>query len=156
MMKDKVESARVGRLMRRFVRARPNQCFRNAVHVVRYVPGYEEADYVEGVVVPANHVVTEHGWVERNGVIVDRTLPDDDLLYYPGLRFTGRRGISEAMRIPRPLDVDDLPILDRFGEGGSESEEFVEAWLAAYGPLGLDDFAAEMAAEYSDYEPDAP
>lgn len=152
MMKDKPESARV----RRLVRAKPKQRFRNAVHVVRYVPGYEEADYVEGVIVTVKDVVTVHGWVERNGVIVDPTLPDDDLLYYPGLRFKGRRGISEAMRIPRPSDVDDLPILERFGEGGGESEEFVEAWSAAYGPLGLDDFAAEMAAVYSDYEPDAP
>jgi hypothetical protein len=150
MMKDKVESARVQRLVRRLVRAKPNQCFRNAVNVVRYVPGYEEADYVEGVIVPTKRsVVTEHGWVEKNGVIVDPTLPNDDLLYYPGLRFKGRRGISEAMRLPRPLDVDDLPILERFGEGGGESPEFTDAWTAAYGPLGLDEFAAEMAAAYA-------
>ena len=145
MHKDKTESARV----RRLVRAKPRQCFRNAVRVVRYVPGYEKSDYVEGVTVSVNHTVTEHGWVERDGVIVDPTLPEDDLLYYPGLRFRGRQGISEAMRIPKPRDVEDLPILDRFGEGGCESPEFVEAWLAAYGPLGLD----EMAAEYGHHEP---
>ena len=149
MTKDKVESARAGRL----VRSKPKQGFRNAVRVVRYVPGYEEADYVEGVTASLNHNSTEHGWVELNGVIVDPTLPDDDLLYYSGLRFRGRHGISEAMRIPKASDLDDLPILDRFGEGGSESPEFVEAWLAAYGPLGLD----EMAAEYSDFtDPDVP
>lgn len=149
MTKNKVESARV----RQLVRAEPKQCFRNAVRVIQDVPGYEEADYVEGVIVHANHVVTEHRWVEMNGVIVDPTLPDDDLLYYPGLRFRGRHGISEAMRIPKRSDLDVLPILDRFGEGGSESPEFVEAWLAAYGPLGLD----EMAAEYADSaDPDAP
>jgi hypothetical protein len=86
-------------------------------------------------------------------VIVDPTLPADDLLYYPGLRFRGRQGISEAMRIPKPSDLDDLPILDRFGEGGSDCPEFVEAWLAAYGPLGLD----EMIAEYAKYpDPDVP
>ena len=149
MAKDKIESARAGRL----VRAKPKQCFRNAVRVVRYVPGYEQADYVEGVTVSVNHNVTEHGWVELNGVIVDPTLPDDDLLYYPGLRFKGRHGISEAMRIPKPRGLDELPILDRFGEGGSGSPEFVEAWLAAYGPLGLD----EMVAEYADCtDPDVP
>jgi hypothetical protein len=81
-----------------------------------------------------------------NGVIVDPNLPDDELLDYPGLRFRGRQGISEAMRIPKPRDLDDLPILDRFGEGGSDSPEFVAAWFAAYGPLGLD----EMTQMYRD------
>lgn len=140
MNKDKSESIRVQRL----VRAKPKQCFRNAVRVVECVPGYEDADYVEGVIVSQSHTVTEHGWVELNGVIVDPTRPADELLYYPGLRFRGRQGISEAMRIPKPSDVDDLPILIRFGEGGNENPEFGEAWLAAYGPLGLDEFAAEM------------
>jgi len=116
------------------------------VRVVQDVPGYEEADYVEGVIVTVKDVVTEHGWVELNGVIVDPTLPDDELLYYPGLRFRGRQGISGAMRIPKPRDLDDLPILDRFGEGGSDSPEFVAAWFAAYGPLGLD----EMTQMYDD------
>jgi hypothetical protein len=149
MNKDKSESIRVQRL----VRANRKQCFRNAVRVVQCVPGYEDADYVEGVTVSPNHNVTEHGWVELNGVIVDPTLPADELLYYPGLRFTGRHGISEAMRIPKPSDLDDLPILIRFGEGGSDSPEFGEAWLAAYGPLGLD----EMVAEYAKYpDPEDP
>lgn len=149
MEKDKIESARVQRL----VRANLNQCFLNAVRVIWHVPEYQGADYVEGVIVNHRHVVTEHGWVEFRGVIVDPTLPDDELLYYPGLRFTGRHGISEAMRIPKASDLDDFPILDRFGEGGGDSPEFVEAWLAAYGPLGLD----EMAAEYAGYtDPDVP
>ena len=146
MTKDKIESGRVGRL----VQAEPKRCFHNAVRVVRSVPGYEEADYVEGVIVSVKELVTEHGWVEINGVIVDPTLPADDLLYYPGLRFKGRHGIWEAMQIPKPSDVDDLPILERFGEGGSDSPEFEDAWFAAYGPLGLDEFAAEMAAAYAD------
>ena len=142
MTKDKNESVRV----RRLVRAKPKQCFTNAMRVVWDIPEYEDADYVEGVIVAVGDRVTEHGWVEMNGVIVDPTLPDDELLYYPGLRFRGRRGISEAMRIPKPRDLDDLPIFYRFGEGGGESFEFVEAWLAAYGPLGLD----EMTQMYED------
>ena len=94
--------------------------------LIWHVPEYEEADYVEGVIVDHRQVVTEHGWVEFRGVIVDPTLPDDDLLYYPGLRFTGRHGISEAMRIPKASDLDDLPILDRFGEGGSDSPDWAK------------------------------
>ena len=96
MMKDKVESARV----RRLVRARPKQCFRNAVHVVRYVPGYEEADYVEGVIVPANHVVTEHGWVEKNGVIVDPiTLGPEDT-------------VKRARQIMHDFNISGVPIVE--------------------------------------------
>ena len=73
------------------------------------------------------------------------------------IRGFGSRVVTASRRrcgFPKPSDLDDFPILDRFGEGGGDSPEFVEAWLAAYGPLGLDEFAAEMAAEYADDEPE--
>lgn len=126
MTKDKVESARVGRL----VRAKPKQCFHNTVRVVCRVPGYEEADYVEGVIVPRNHVVTEHGWVELNGVVIDPTLPHDGLQYFPGLRFRGQRGLAEAMQIPKPKRTkEDFPVFYRFGWGGLIAPTSERHWL---------------------------
>ena len=89
-MKDKEESARARRLMR----AKPKQCYVNAARVVLNVPEYAQADYVEGMAVIGGAMVIEHGWVEKDGVIIDPTLPHDDLDYFPGLRFEGQRGLA--------------------------------------------------------------
>ena len=146
MTKDKVESARV----RRLVRAKPKQCFINAMRVVWDIPEYEDADYVEGVIVAVGDLVTEHGWVEKDGVIVDPTLLDDDVVYFPGIRFTGGLGISKALEIPKPSYVEGWPILNRFGCGGHKSLDFLAAWIAAYDYLGMD----EMARMYTDHDPE--
>ena len=70
-------------------------------------------------------MVIEHGWVEKDGVIIDPTLPDDDLDYFPGLRFKGQRGLAKAMKIPKPKRTrEDFPIFYRFGWGGIDSPEF--------------------------------
>ena len=69
-MKDIAESKRVGKL----VRAKARQCYYNAFHVVENLPDYFYADYVEGIAILGSlHI--EHGWVEKDGVIVDPTLP---------------------------------------------------------------------------------
>ncbi len=136
--KDKGESARVGRL----VRAMRKQCYRNAFWVIQQVPYYAKADYVEGLAVLGGVLVFEHGWVERDGVIADPTLPKDDLLYFPGLRFSGQWGLAEAMRIPKPKRTrEDFPIFYRFGWGGIESPEFRSALIAAYRHAGMEDLA---------------
>ena len=51
--------------------------------------------------------------------------------YFPGLRFTGNRGIAEAMEIPKENWCKDLPFFFRFGWGGIESPEFRAAIVAA-------------------------
>ena len=139
MSKDKIESARV----RRLVRARPQQCYYNSFHVIFEVPEYAKADYVEGLAVNDYQMVIEHGWVEKDGVIVDPTLIDGDLTYFPGLRFTGQRELSEAMQIPKPeITWEDFPIFYRFGWGGIESPEFRAALVAAYRHVGMHDLAS--------------
>ena len=74
----------------------------------------------------------EHGWVEQDGVVIDPTLHDEGIVYFPGLRFTGERGIAKAMEIPKEKWCKDLPFFFRFGWGGIESPEFRAAIVAAY------------------------
>jgi hypothetical protein len=146
MKKNIAESTRVGKL----VRAKKKQCYGNATRVVLALPEYANADYVEGLAVIGGTLVIEHGWVEKDGVIVDPTLPARELAYFPGLRFTGQRGLAEAMRIPKPEHTgEDLPIFYRFGWGGIDSPEFRSALVAAYRYAG----AEALAKQYEDYQP---
>jgi hypothetical protein len=132
------------------VRARPQQCYYNAFHVIQQIPEYSDAEYVEGMAVNDHGIAIEHGWVEKDGVIVDPTLPEVELSYFPGLRFKGLRGLSEAFTIPKPKHTkDDFPIFYRFGWGGIESPEFRSALVAAYRFNGLED----LARRYENYVP---
>jgi hypothetical protein len=135
---DKSESARIKRL----VRSKPKQCYVNAARVVLHSPDYAGADYVEGLAVIGKAMVIEHGWIERDSVIIDPTLPHDDLDYFPGLRFKGQRGLAEAMKIPKPKRTrEDFPIFYSFGWGGIDSEEFRGALIAANRYVGMEDLA---------------
>ena len=144
--KDVAESERTGRL----VRAMRKQCYVNACRVVLNVPEYAEADYVEGIAVIKGVMVIEHGWVERDGVIVDPTLLRDNLVYFAGLRFRGQREIAEAMQIPKPpRTTDDFPIFYRFGWGGIDSPEFRAALVSANRYVGNE----VMAKQYEEWKP---
>lgn len=115
--------------------------------MIWYVPEYNKADYVEGYAVIDGEFCIEHGWVEQDGVVIDPTLPHDDIVYFPGLRFTGGLGISEALRIPKEDWCEELPIFYRFGWGGIESPEFRAAIVAAYRHAGMED----VAKRYEEY-----
>jgi len=146
MIKDIVESQRV----KKIVRPRVKQCYANAAKVILALPEYADAEYVEGLAVIEKAMVIEHGWVERDGVIVDPTLPDRPLDYFPGLRFRGHRGLTEALRIPKPEYTDeDFPIFFRFGWGGIDSPEFRVALTAAYRYAGME----ALAKQYENYRP---
>ena len=122
--KDKEESHHVAKL----VRAKERQCYLNAFHVVQEVDAYGDADYIEGFVVDERGLFLEHGWVERQGIVVDPTLPDHDCRYVAGLRFHGQSGLAQAMIIPKPEHTkDDLPFFYRFGWGGSDHPDFAKA-----------------------------
>jgi hypothetical protein len=86
---------------------------------------YQEATYVEGIVVEVMEgggFPFEHGWVEKDGEIIDPTLPSHELVYFPGLRFVGVLGLAEALAIPKPdYTSEDFPIFYRFGWGGADS-----------------------------------
>jgi hypothetical protein len=120
----------------------------NAFRLIQEDDEYGNADYIEGMAVFAGALVIEHGWVEKDGVIVDPTLPTEELAYFPGLRFKGRRGLAEALQIPKDDHTDDLPIFYRFGWGGIESPEFRAAMARAYRYAGME----EMAKQYEGWE----
>jgi len=103
------------------IRVKPRQCYYNAFKTMNYCPEYQRATYVEGFA----HIgfPIEHGWLEFNGEILDPTLPTDDLIYFPGLRFEGMFALSRAMQIPKD-GSEDFPIFYRFGWGGHDSPEF--------------------------------
>lgn len=138
------ESKAVGRL----VGAENKQCYANAVRVVWGVPEYQQADYVEGYAVIDGGLCIEHGWIERDGEIIDPTLPDDDLAYFPGLKFKGPLRIAGAMQIQKEDWCEDLPFFYRFGWGGIESPQFRAAMVAAYRYAGME----ELAKRYEDWE----
>ena len=143
--KDVAESEKT----RKLVRAKAKQCYLNAFRVIQEVEEYTNADYVEGVAVICGDMVIEHGWVERDGVIVDPTLPRDNLVYFAGLRFRGQQGIAEAMQISKPSYSEHLPIFYRFGWGGIESPEFRAALVAANRYAGME----SLARQYEEWKP---
>jgi len=143
--KDVAESKRTGRL----VRAKRKQCYLNAFRVIQEVKEYAEGDYVEGAAVIGGVMVIEHGWVEKDEIVVDPTLPRDNIVYFAGLRCRGQRGIAEAMKIPKPSYSEHLPIFYRFGWGGIESPEFRVALAAAYRFAGIE----SLAKQYEDWKP---
>jgi hypothetical protein len=141
------ESKRV----RKAVRAKSKQCYKNAVRVIQKVPEYRNADYVEGYAAIGGKLCIEHGWVEQDGVVIDPTLHDEGIVYFPGLRFTGERGIAKAMEIPKEKWCKDLPFFFRFGWGGIESPEFRAAIVAAFRYAGQED----TARRYESYDPES-
>ena len=144
MDKDIVESKRVGGI----VRAVKKQCYYNAFRVIMEIPEYAKADYVEGIALSGGMLI-EHGWIEKDGVIVDPSISLDEMVYFPGLRFAGKTGLAKAIRSPRPRHTEDLPIFYRFGWGGIECPDFRAAIVAAYRHLGWE----ETAIRYETYEP---
>ena len=108
--------------------AEGKQCYYNAFRVIMEIPEYSNAEYVEGMAVDDHGLAFEHGWIEKEGAIVDPTLPAHELIYFPGLQFTGRVGLAKAVKIPKPRHTrEDFPIFYRFGWGGIESPEFCAA-----------------------------
>jgi len=123
-MKNIPESERT----KKRIKARAKNCYSNAFRVVTFLPEYADATYVEGLAVLPSGVLIEHGWVAKNGEVIDPTLTGDGITYFPGLRFEGERGIARAMAIPKPeYTTEDLPIFYRFGWGGNDNPEFRQA-----------------------------
>jgi hypothetical protein len=98
-------------------------------------------------------LLNEHGWLEKDWEIVDHTLPSDEAIYFPGLRFVGERGIAAAMQLAKPGWCEDLPFFYRFGWGGSDSPGFVSArnaarrWLEMKYPKAITTSFSEEAGE---------
>ena len=124
MTKNTQESRRVAKA----IRAADKQCFRNAFRTVTKLAEYKDATYVEGIAFITHFWLNvEHGWVEQNGEIIDPTRPDQEIVYFPGLKFHGIAGVTKAMTQYPKSDSPDLPLFYRFGWGGCDSAEMNKA-----------------------------
>ena len=134
-MKDVAESLRVCNALR----AKIKRCYWNAIRAIETLPEYRDADYVEGYAVRLSPVLFpfEHGWLEKDGKVIDPTMAEDDLRYFAGLRWRGPSGLAEAKTLPRPRGTPQLPYFFRLGWGGCNSPEFMQARVEAYRCAGI-------------------
>jgi hypothetical protein len=127
--KDEAESERVGRKIRAIMK----QCWFNARRVVLRLDEYTEASYIEGYAFSKKGFPPfEHGWVVRDGVIIDPTLPTSIRAYFPGLEFVGRAGIEEFLRTEQGKRCRKSPFLYAFGWGGQDSPSMGRAYRDSY------------------------
>lgn len=122
--KDEAESERV----RRRVRSQPKRCWFNARRAILKLDDYADASYVEGWAVHDNGLMIEHGWVVREGVIIDPTIPRKPYRYFPGLEFRGRTGIAEFLATPEGRKCRRSPFFFAFGWGGGDSPSYTRAF----------------------------
>lgn len=123
--KDEAESERIGRR----IGAVPKQCWFNARKTILRLDDCATASYVEGYAVSKRgSPPLEHGWVVRDGTIIDPTLPASVGAYFPGLEFTGRFGIEAFLATPRGRTCRKSPFLYAFGWGGEESPSMARAF----------------------------
>jgi hypothetical protein len=130
-VKDCAESVRVGRA----IRAAMKQCWFNARKAILKLDDYANDSYMEGWAV-IGQMPIEHGWVVRNGVIIDPTLPHREGVYFPGLEFRGRLGIEEFLMTPQGKKCKKEPFFFAFGWGGMDSPSFRRCYEAALATIG--------------------
>jgi len=106
------------------VGAKPKGCWLNAWQALQRERELEGGLYVEGwAVTDGDALVIEHGWLEIGGEIVDPSLYDPPArAYFPALRFDRARARAELA-----ANDGELPIAWRFGWGGCESSEYMDA-----------------------------
>lgn len=121
--KDVAESRRVGKA----VRAQRKRCWFNARNAILKLKDYAEASYCEGWV-RFSGGNCEHGWIVKDGVIIDPTLPDQEVIYFPGLEFVGRAGIAEFLATPQGRRQRHYPFFCAFGWHGKHSASYMRAF----------------------------
>ena len=108
------------------------QCYHVACYALLDCDKLSVGWYVEGYTVDEAGSIRGHGWVELGNRIVDPTSYERELAYFPGLRFSRSQAWEAVTTIPKPDYVrEDLPIFYRFGWGGCDSPEMMQAWASA-------------------------
>lgn len=104
------------------INARPNECWRNAILALFSTPALEGAVYVEGWCVA--FFSFEHGWLELpDGTIIDPTITEDDMQYFPGVKYT----LEELEKRIKKHSLN-LPLVRYdFKRGGMENIEYSKA-----------------------------
>jgi hypothetical protein len=128
MEKNKKLSRRYGKE----VRGQKNECYQNASNVVFHCQPF--ATYVEGLAINLSAGAgfpIHHAWVEYRGRIIDPSPLwwKADVIYFPGLRYTGAVELGKAINTlpPNPFEDCELPLYVRFGTDGCNSPEYSEA-----------------------------
>ena len=104
------------------------QCFLNAWRALQCERELEGGLYVEGWAVAGDRgLVIEHGWLELDGEIIDPTLYDCDVAYFPALRFDRETAKREVAQRGETMGPGELPIVWRFGWGGCKNSEYMDA-----------------------------
>lgn len=123
------------------VRGRPKSAWRTACQVLCSLAALEEGFYVEGWAVTLdNQLVIEHAWLELDGRIVDPTRWQDDLAYFPVLRF------EKAQMLEALTDCPRLPINWRGGARLRDNPAYYRAWQNARALAQIQLAHAERAA----------
>jgi hypothetical protein len=108
------------------------QCYHAACYALLDRSELSVGHYVEGYTVDEAGLIRGHGWVELGNRIVDPTSYERELAYFSGLRFSRSQAWEAVTTIPKPEYVrEDLPIFYRFGWGGCDSPEMMQAWASA-------------------------
>ena len=92
------------------------------------LPDYSQAGYVEGWAEVDNGLLIEHGWVAKDGTVIDPRLPEDEIVYFPSLEFPGRDGIEAFMAAK---DGKKTPFFYSFGWGGRNHAGYKQAFQDA-------------------------
>jgi len=116
--------------------ARPKGCWVNAWAALQCDTELHGGLYIEGWALTDGDLVFEHGWLELDGEIIDPTLYDRDVAYFPALRFDRDAAKRELARRGKTMEPGDLPIVWRFGWGGCENSEYMAAREKALAPAG--------------------
>ena len=143
---DKIESDRVSRI----IVPAPNECYFNARQVLRSLPDYSDASYVEGFIVTHQGALFEHGWLIKNGKIVDPTIIEEGTVYFPGLEIAGRTQVQTFLDTELGRKCHSRPFhLAFYGESGIESPSFRRAGRKALKFLAatFGSFAVDVAAK---------
>lgn len=89
------------------------------------------ASYIEGWAVCDSGMLIEHGWLVRDGVLLDPTLPTGVDAYFPGLEFRGRQEIKDFYATPRGKKCRTSPLFYAYGWGGRFSPTMRKAQFDA-------------------------
>lgn len=89
--KDVHESKRVAKR----IRAVQKGCWFNARKAILKLDDYADASLIEGWVFRIGATAIEHGWIVKDGKVIDPTLCEKPIVYFPGLEFRGRKEIKE-------------------------------------------------------------
>ena len=113
-MGEQVVNADLSRGLAEWITMRPGECFYNAHKAAEKMPG---AFYVEGWAVTQAAGLTDHGWIEVEGEIVDPSWAASGFgKYYAAAERFSRDSFLRAWT----ENAGELPLMWRHGWGGGE------------------------------------